>query len=62
MVYNEKCSCGNVVTISVDENSPVVSGGSSYVIKCSKCDNAVRTISSRSMPKVSGGYSEKDPY
>jgi len=63
MVYNETCSsCGNTVTITVDEDSPAVSGGSSYTIKCSKCGNEVRTISSRSMPRVTGGYAEKDPY
>lgn len=62
MVYNDKCSCGNNVAISVEESSPVVSGGNSYVIKCSKCDSAVRTISSRSMPRVLGGYAKRESY
>lgn len=61
MVYKETCSCGNDVTITTEESSAAVSGGSSYAIKCSKCDSTVRTISSRSMPIVKGGYAERDP-
>ena len=57
MVYNEKCSCGNSVTITTSESGYKADGNSkSYVIKCSKCDNTVREISSGTMPVVSGGY------
>lgn len=56
MVYHEKCSCGNQVVITTVETTPVVVGGNSYLIRCSSCNNEVRTISSRSTPDVSGGY------
>lgn len=62
MKYNEKCSCGNIVTINTEDDSDAVSGGTSYVIKCSNCSNEIRTISSRTTPIVNGGYAEKDPY
>ncbi|MCM1022814.1 MAG: hypothetical protein NC395_02000 [Prevotella sp.] len=62
MVYNETCSCGNKVTITTEESSAAVSGGNSYTVKCSKCGNEVRTVSSRSLPVVKCGYAEKDPY
>ncbi|MDE6600015.1 MAG: hypothetical protein K2K34_08075 [Oscillospiraceae bacterium] len=54
--------CGNIVTINTEEDSAAVSSGAGYVIKCSKCNNEIRTISSRSMPIVKGGYAERDPY
>ena len=54
--------CGNVVTINAKNDPAAVSGGVSYVIKCSKCDNEVRTVSSISLPIDRCGYAERVPY
>lgn len=61
MVYNETCSCGNKVMIIASESGFKADGGNnSYIIKCSKCHSDVRTISSSSLPVVSGGYAERE--
>lgn len=64
MVYNEICSsCGNKVTITTSESGFKADGDNhSYIIKCGKCGGDVRTISSNSLPVVSGGYAERETY
>lgn len=54
--------CRNIVTINTEEDPDAVSGSRSYVIKCSKCDNEVCTVLSRSLPIVRCGYAERVPY
>lgn len=70
MVYSETCrnkvgenECGNTVTITTSESGFKADGGNnSYTIKCGRCHGDVRTVSSSSLPVVSGGYAERDPY
>lgn len=54
--------CGNIVTINTEDNNDAVSGSRSYTIKCSRCDNEVCTVLSRSLPIVRCGYAERVPY
>lgn len=54
--------CRNIVTINTEDNTDAVSGSRSYAIKCSKCDNEVCTVLSRSLPIVRCGYAERVPY
>lgn len=64
MVYKETCKkCGNKVTITTSESGFKADGGNkNYAIKCNECRGDVRTVSSSSLPVVSGGYAERDPY
>lgn len=68
MIFSETCrnkangnECGNTVTVTSSESGAKADGGNhSYIIKCGKCHGEIRTVSSRSLPTVSGGYAERD--